>query len=79
MIKKIIVSEDDLDRLSKRIKVIRKEFKGKKFKQKEITIEEYNKRIDKITKLKLPVHEILIKLLEFAGTVDIREERNEKR
>lgn len=38
---------------------------------KQITIEEYNKEIDKIINLDLTVNEKLIKMLEYAGTVEI--------
>ena len=42
-------------------------------KKKVVTIEEYNKRMDKILKnKKLQVHEILIKALEYAGNKIIK-------
>jgi len=42
-------------------------------KQKEISIEDYNKKMDKLAKSKLSVYKILIKMLEYAGTVKLKE------
>lgn len=44
-----------------------------KMKQKPITLKEYNKLMDKIIKLKLPVEETLIMMLEEAGKYKIKE------
>lgn len=46
----------------------------KKCDVKQVTFEEYNKQIDKISKKKLPVHEALIEMLDYAATVRIEGE-----
>ena len=38
---------------------------------KRITMQQYNAQTDKIIKSDLPVHEILIKLLEYASAVEV--------
>ena len=40
---------------------------------KRITIQQYTAKTDKIIKSGLPVHETLIKLLEYAATVEVAE------
>ena len=45
--------------------------------RKRITMQRFNKRIQRITKLGLPVDEALIKMLEYAGTVEIVENKPE--
>ena len=42
---------------------------------KRITMQQYNAKTDKIIKSGLPVHETLIKLLEYAATVEVAGER----
>ena len=42
-----------------------------------LTIEEYNKKCDKIFKSNLQVHEILIAFLDFEASVEIIKEKNE--
>jgi len=46
-----------------------------KTKQKLVTMNEYCKNIDRISKMKLQVHETLIKMLEYAATVKIKKTR----
>ena len=40
---------------------------------KRITIQQYNAKMDKIMASDLPIHEMLIKMLEYAWTVEIVE------
>ena len=45
---------------------------------KRITMQRYNAKMDEIMASELPVHEMLIKMLEYTATVEIVEKKHDK-